>query len=162
LNLTRQDRLTILLEFYRDVENGLHDYNLRSENGTPIFGMGPAWHHPSYRRLRQLLPKLASKLPIPYWHVAEMYLRWRPNDARRIAFCPGCKRQFPSGKIGEVHKHGAKTSTLLPRIEKLVSQAILLELVGRGIEWLDESWEGGVFIPDEVQQVLARGEKRAA
>ena len=161
---TSKQRVAILLEFYRDVEAGLSDYTLRDDNSPPIFGMGPAWNHVSYVRLRELVRQLASEKPELHWHVAEMYLRWRPNLFRRVAFCPACKRESPAAFIGSSHKHGQKHVDLMPRIARAPSQAIDDDMLDAGVSWLERNWGREVYLPEAILDILdkAREGKVAA
>jgi hypothetical protein len=48
------------------------------------------------------------------------------------------------------HMHGHTNVALVPRALRVVPLAVRAELVEEALGWLDEHWQGGVFVPDEL------------
>jgi hypothetical protein len=166
--LTRRDRITILLDWYLDVIHGLSDYQLSSEHTRqPVLGMCRSWNSRSYRQLEELRQRMRDTEPFTYWHIAEIY--FRPNY-RMVMRCPyeyangprkgqRCDFTKPAGTTG-VHTHSRRTSTLVPHLEKVVSQAICQDQVDLGIDWIDNNWRGTAVIPEDLLAVIERREPK--
>jgi hypothetical protein len=145
---TRRERIITLLEHYQDVQPGLVD-TFGGEGGA-LFTAG-CWKHSSYRELERLRIQLRDQQPQPYWHLAEVYFR---AGRRRIALCPHCERSGPPSAVGQFCNHGkphAKTVTMVPRVVRVISDAVDDAIVGLAITWLDHNWRGDPSLPDDLR-----------
>jgi hypothetical protein len=57
---------------------------------------------------------------------------------------------MPSWSSVSFHKHGGSNVAVVPRVLRVVPREVRAELVAEAIRWLDEHWNGGVFVPDEL------------
>lgn len=143
--MTRRERIVFLLENYLEVEYGLQE--ARSGEGDFIPQMCRAYRHPSYVELRRCLHILQSSEPVLWWNLSETYFRYQE---RRVTICPRCSKEYPAGMDGFLHKHGPKTVSLVPKVIRRISLAVRPECVEAAIDWLNDSFEGEVFIPDDL------------
>ncbi len=148
LELTRQERIAFLLEHLEDVRHGVRD---RGTSGEAIPLMCAAWNSPSYRELERLLPRLRSEHPPLAWHLSQTYFAPR----RRVLSCPRCSWQTHSWASLNFHRHAGRNVALVPRVLRVVPAKVRPELVGAAIAWLDESWQGGVFVPDALLPLVS-------
>lgn len=147
--MKRREIIVTLLEHYLDVQPGLVD----TDGGDGLGGLNAAgcWKHSSYRELEKLCGELSGMRSELYWHLAETYFR---SPAKRVAYCPRCRAQAPSAKIGNVHRHAnGRTSKLVPKTVRMVSKSVSPKLVARSIDWLDENWrtDREPFLPDDLR-----------
>ena len=52
------------------------------------------------------------------------------------------------------HKHGSRNVAVVPRVIR-VWPRLRPELVDDGVAWLEDHWQGDVFIPDELLPLVA-------
>jgi hypothetical protein len=147
--LTRTERIIVLLDHYVDVENGLQDRAFRTDDFLPR--MCRSWSHPSYVELRRLIGLMQSSEPRLYWHLAERYFRY---VERRVAYCPRCTAIYPAAKVGDLHKHGQKAIALVPRVMRQ-HLPVSKRVVDKAIAWLEQSFVGEPFVPDDLLALVA-------
>ena len=108
--------------------------------------MCAAWNGPSYRELERLLPFLLAEQPRLASHLSRTYFAPR----RRVLTCPRCSWQTDIWASASFHRHGRTNVALVPRVLRVVPFGVQAELVEEALAWLDEHWQGGVFVPDEL------------
>ena len=141
--VSRPEHIAFLLTHLEDVRAGLRD---RGQGGEHIPLMCRAWNHPSYRQLERLLPLLRGAHP----ELASALARTFFAPKRRMLVCPRCDVRPEVWSSARFHKHGRKSVALVPRVLRVVPLEVRGELVAEAISWLDERWQGGVFVPDEL------------
>ena len=57
---------------------------------------------------------------------------------------------LPSWSSVNFHKHSHSNVALVPRVLRVVPLEVKAELVEEAIGWLDEHWDGGVFVPNDL------------
>jgi hypothetical protein len=72
-----------------------------------------------------------------------------------VLACTRCDWTTNAWASTSFHRHGHKNVALVPRVLRLTSPQLQPALVEDAIAWLDERWQGGVFIPDDLLGVLA-------
>ena len=142
---TRRERIVVLLEWYVDVEaQGLRDGRGDGEH-LPL--MSRAWNHPAYRELDRLLGRMRTYRRHLYWHLAETYFR---ATRRQVLQCPRCKGVMPAWHSANFHKHGHSNVAVVPRVIRVLRPEVRDAKVEQAVAWLDEQWQGEVFLPDEL------------
>ena len=68
---------------------------------------------------------------------------------------PSLSGVMPAWSSVNFHRHGHSNIAVVPRVLRMTSPQLCLELVSDGIAWLDERWQGDVFIPDELLPLVA-------
>ena len=144
MSLTRRERIVVLLDNYVDVEAGLRD---RGSEGIHVPLMCSAWNHPSYRELDRLLGEMKDACQHLYWHLAQTYFH---SSHRRVLQCPRCKGIMPTWHSANFHKHGHSNVAVVPRVVRVIHQAVRNEHVEEAVVWLDENWRGDPSLPDEL------------
>ena len=161
----RFEHLCTLLENYQDVLDGIQD-GTRSfvGPGDGLALMCEAWNSPAYQQLERLRIVLSSEEPALYWQIAEVYFR---AGRRQVAACPRCGEQVspkPESLPDRTLHYGfcqqkrcrpAKVR-MSPLVVRVVSKAVEPAMVVLGVQWLEERWAGGVFVPEDVQAVVER------
>ena len=146
--MTRREAIGILLAHYADVMNGLWD-DRSSGDGVPI--QCAVARHPSYRRLARLLPLLRQAEPRAWRAVVATFVY---PSFRRRGWCSRCDAVVPPEQIGQLHRHGRKGVALQARMIRTPLYPVEPADVERAIRWLDESWAGAVFVPDELRELV--------
>lgn len=165
----RFEHLATLLEHYQDVLDGIQDGESSFDGpGDGLALMCEAWNHPAYQQLERLRIVLGSEEPALYWQLAEVYFR---APRKRVAVCPRCGREsvprveeYPGASAlgyGSC-KHGSDRVKLQPVVKRVVSAAVEPVIVVLAIQWLEERWAGGVFVPEDVQAIVERRAPRAS
>jgi len=146
----RRERIVVLLENYVDVESGMRD---RRGSGEPLPLMCRAWRVPrqGYPELDHQLNEMRNQAPTLYWHLAHTYF-YAPR--RRVLQCQRCKAVMPSWqKTTHFHKHGHSNVAVVPRVVRVTHPSVQTKSVDEAVDWLERSWRGAGFIPDELKVI---------
>jgi hypothetical protein len=149
--VTRREKIVVLLENYLDVVNGLRD---RMGTGEHIPLMCRSWNKPKqgYPELERLLSILKLEQRELHRHLAEQYAR---APMRRVLVCPRCRGIQPTWSSVNFHKHGHSNVAVVPRVIRVLPAWVEAQKVELAIGWLDEHWNGEVFLPDELRPKAA-------
>ena len=147
----RRERIVVLLENYVDVVEGLRD---RMGAGEHIPLMCRAWRVPrqGYPELDHQLGLMRLAAPSLYWHLAQTYFH---APRRRVLQCPRCRAVLPSWHTVNFHKHGHSNVAIVPKVVRVVNRGVVVQSVDDAIDWLERSWRGEVFVPDELRAAVA-------
>ena len=149
-SLPRPEAITVLLLHLVDVRHGLWDGRADGGGGRLMCSV---CNTPSYQRLERLLPRLRRAEPRAWQALHALY---EQPSFRRRAVCVRCGAEEPPSRLGEVHRHGRTTVTLVARMVRVPLYPVAEADVARGIAWLEEQWgDVGVFIPQELREVSA-------
>lgn len=146
---TKTQLITILLQHYEDVLNGLRDTKGTGEH-IPL--MCAAWNHPAYQQLEQHLRTLKHQQPVLYWHLAETHIR---PAHRKVMQCPHCHRLHPAWNHPGHHTHGRRTIQLVPRIIRATRTDLDPNYCHQAIQWISQRWHGPVTLPEELAHLAA-------
>lgn len=151
LNTTRRERIVVLLENYVDVESGLRD---RRGDGEHLPLMCRPWNQPreGYPELDHQLGRMRSLEPTLYWHLSQTFFH---ATHRRVLQCPRCRGVVPTWSSVNFHKHGHSNVAVVPRVVRVVHGQVRTQSVEDAIDWLERSWRGEVFVPDELLPAVA-------
>lgn len=149
--LSREERITVLLESYVDVVSGIRDRG----DGDPIPLMCAAWNHPAYRQLDRLLARMRDERGDLYRDVAAYYV-WA--EQRRVLVCarPGCDASWAAWEDVAFHRHGRTAAAVVPGMVRIPSWPVSTRVLVQGVAWLEREWDGDVFVPDELLPSLAK------
>jgi hypothetical protein len=161
--MTRRERIEVLLEYLIDVREGLPEKEpVRGDEMLAL--MCEAWNSPAYQELENLLPRLKSMEPRPYWHLAERFLRY---GERVVAYCPKCRHmRIPNWEknhdgttyLGS-HSHPPGSSVkLVPMVVRGYSPGIKDQHVNDAIDWLERNYRGEAALPKAV--LIVESERR--
>lgn len=153
--MTRRERIIVLLEFYRDVEDGFAD---RGFNDERVIGMCRAWNHTSYYRLRALLAELMHEDSAAWQAVTIRYTRWA--ETRVAAFCKVCG-DHPAQAVEKTHRHGGKVVTLVPRSRR-VFRNFSEKNLQKSFDFLEARWGGDEHLPVLPPDIIANIAGRAS
>jgi len=147
----RRERIVVLLENYVDVVEGLRD---RIGAGEHIPLMCRAWRVPrqGYPELDHQLGVMKVLAPTLYWHLAHTYFH---STRRRVLQCPRCSATMPTWHGKHFHKHGHSNVAVVPRVVRVVHPSVEIRSVDDAVDWLEQSWRGAVFVPDELRAAVA-------
>lgn len=74
----------------------------------------------------------------------------------RPAVCPKCGTVKPPNLVGELHMHqNRKGTAFIARMARVPLYPVRQIDVDDAIVWLDDHWQGGVFVPDELLPLVA-------
>ena len=62
---------------------------------------------------------------------------------------------MPTWHSANFHKHGHTNVAVVPRVVRVVRSEVRTQSVDDAIDWLERSWRGEVFIPDELLPAVA-------
>jgi hypothetical protein len=141
--VTRRERIAFLLEHLEDLRAGVRD---RGAGAVHIPLMCAAWNSPSYRELERLLTLLLAERPRLASHLSRTYFAPR----RRMLSCPRCDGRVEVWSSASFHRHGGRNVALVPRVLRVVPLAVRAEVVEDALAWLDEHWQGDIFVPNEL------------
>ena len=147
--LTRRERIEVLLDNYVDVLNGLRD---RGGDGEHLPLMCRPWNKPrlGYPELERLRLRMREEEPTLYWHLRERYMDYSTRQVR-ICASPTCTVTYPSWIRINFHTHGRRHVPLISGVRRIYSPRVEKRVLELAIDWLDAQWQGGVFLPDELQ-----------
>lgn len=146
---TRTELITILLQNYEDVLNGLRD---RKGDGEHLPLMCAAWNHPAYQQLERQLRRLKLEKPHLYRHLAGTYLH---PEHQRTMTCPRCKASYRPWKYPSLHSHGRRAVALVPTITRRIHPTINATLAQEGVAWIAQHWHGHIELPTELRHLAA-------
>lgn len=174
----RRERVLTLLEFYRDVLEGLRErgpvcvgppdvcgerdcrrLGVCVESDNVLAMMCEAYNHPSYRELERLLGVLRVREPL-LWRA--LWQRFVGYVERRRARCAVCG-DHPASAVGKVHRgcrRKGRTVTLRAVTVREFPPGFDAAAAERAVDWLVESWRGPVVVPPDVLQVVSERELR--
>jgi hypothetical protein len=147
--VTRHERIRFLLEHLEDVRAGVRDGSGKDAIHIPL--MCRAWNSVSFQELERLLPLLRAEQPRLASHLSRTFFAPR----RRMLTCPRCNGTVEVWASANFHRHGHKNIALVPRVLRIIPLDVSAQLVDEAIAWLDERWQGAVFIPDELLGLVA-------
>lgn len=158
--MTDRDRITVLLERWRDVQPGLVDTDgiAGSAAGYALLADGP-WKHPSYRKLERYVAELRRENARLARHLLRYYLHY---DEVRRALCRVCGSVEAAGEIGRPHRAttvagkrlycrvGNTAPDMAPVIARMPPADCSTAAVEEAIDWLEKRWPGEVDLPREL------------
>src|SRR5262245_13848962 len=77
-----------------------------------------------------------------------------PRFVRR-AVCPTCGLVTAPERAGELHTHGRRLVVLAARMIRVPLYPVEQTDLDAAVSWLDEHWHGGMFLPDELLELVA-------
>ena len=152
--MTRRDRIILLLERYIDVQPGLVDTEGgEGGGGTSLLAEG-AWKSRTYRQLEELCGRLREEEHRLYWHLAETYFR---STTKRASYCPRCRSIEHATLIGKPCSHGQRgrrnvsSDTRIATVARVFSPRVDKQLVAAAVDWIEAEWQGDVTIPGDLR-----------
>jgi hypothetical protein len=148
-DVSRRERIVVLLDHYHDVQRGLWD-GRADGGGVPL--MCSVWNTPAYQRLEVLLRQLRRAEPRAWRAV---YATYSEPSFRRRAWCSSCDGVAPPEHVGGLHTHGRTVTVLHSRMVRVPLLPVEDVDVDIAVDWLEAHWAGGVFVPTELLGVAA-------
>ncbi len=113
-----------------------------------------AWRVPrqGYPELDHQLNEMRNVAPALYRHLSNTYF-YAPR--RRVLQCPRCRTTMPTWASVNFCKHGRVSVAVVPRVIRVPASTVQPGMVEAAIDWLERSWRGAVFVPDELRAAVA-------
>ena len=141
----RRERIALMLEWYVDVVSGMRDELGTGERGLQL--MCRAWRVPEqgYPELDYQLHQMKGQQPNLYKHLVWYYIY---STKKRAQVCPRCNTVMHHTR--NFHQHGRNSVAVVPRMLRVRQPWVRQAVVDDAVDWLEQHWRGGVFLPDEL------------
>ena len=158
--MTRRDRITLLLEHYQAVMEGLPGIE-EPDDSDVLALMCEEWNHPSYQQLERLLRVMHERWPV--LRVA-LRMRYERYSERRVAWCPKCGVTEPAARIGSAHKNPCRDrrNHLVDMSVRIVRSSPQVRHETEAVDWLDRHWRGDAAVPDAILRYHSLEQLRVA